>query len=174
MTDNRNNHPLDPMEDPVLERYLASLGRLSPGPGFDDRVMARVRIRAPVLGTQPSFAARVVRSRRWPVLAYSLSGVAAASSTALTAWVAANFEGLAAWASASLIAVAVPAWQAALAWITTTAASAGSGLVTGALTVGLSPLIWSLTMMTLAVPVSLIGLWLVARAPHRMRSHVAP
>lgn len=173
MTDNRSNHPLDPMEDQVLDRYLASLGRFTPGPGFDDRVMARVHIMAPVPDRRPSFAARVVRSRRWPVLAYSLSGAAAASSTALTAWVAANVEGLAAWASASLVAFAVPAWQAALAWITTTAASAGSGLVTGALSVGLSPLIWSLTMMTLAVPVSLVGLWLAARAPHRMHSHVA-
>ncbi len=173
MTDSRNNHPLDPMEDPVLDGYLASLGRFSPGPGFDDRVMARVRIMAPVPAAQPSVAVRVVRSRRWPVLAYSLSGVAAASSTALTALVAANFTSLTAWASAGLVAVAVPAWQAALAWITTTAASAGSGLMTGGLTVGLSPLIRSLTMMTLAVPVSLIGLWLVARAPHRMRSHVA-
>jgi len=29
MTDNRNNHPLDPMEDQVLDQYLASLGRYS-------------------------------------------------------------------------------------------------------------------------------------------------
>lgn len=174
MMDNRSNHPLDPMEDQVLDRYLASVGRFSPGPGFSDRVMAQVRVPAPVPARQPSFAAQAVRSRRWPVLAYSASGVAAASSTALTAWVAANFEGLTAWASASFMAVAVPAWQAALAWFTTTVPSVGSALAAGALTAGLSPLIWSLTMMSLAVPVSLIGLWRVARAPHRMRSHVAP
>lgn len=173
MTDNRNNHPLDPMEDQVLDRYLASLGRYAPGPTFGDRVMARVRVRAPVAAREPSFAARVVRSRHWPVLAYSLSGAAAVSSTALTAWAAANFETLATSASASLIAVAVPAWQAVLTWITTTSASAGSALVTGALTGGLSPLIWSLAMLTATVPVSLIGFWLVARAPNRMNPHVA-
>lgn len=175
MTDNRSNHPLDPMEDQVLDHYLASLGRFSPGPGFEDRVMARVRVPvpAPVLAPAPSFAARVVRSRRWPVFAYSLSGLAAASSTALTAWVAANFSALTAWASASLVAAAVPAWHAVLAWLTATAASAGSTLAAGALTAGPTPLIWVLTTMTLAVPVSLLGLWLVARAPQRMRSHVA-
>jgi hypothetical protein len=173
MTDNRNNHPLDPMEDQVLDQYLASLGRYSPGEAFGDRVVARVRIKALVPAQQPSFAARVVGSRRWPVLAYSLSGAAAVSSTALTAWVAANFPALAASASASLIAVAVPAWQAALTWITATGASVGSVLVTGALTGGLSPLIWSLAMLTAAVPVSLIGFWLVARAPNRMNPHVA-
>ncbi|MBI3081777.1 MAG: sigma-70 family RNA polymerase sigma factor, partial [Gemmatimonadetes bacterium] len=98
MTDNRSNHPLDPMEDQVLDRYLASLGRFSPGPGFGDRVMARVRVRAPVPARAPGIAQRLVRSRRWPVLAYSLSGAAAASSTALTAWVAANFQAMTAWA----------------------------------------------------------------------------
>jgi len=173
MTDHRNNHPLDPMEDQVLDRYLASLGRLSPGTGFDDRVMARVRIRAHVPAQAPSIAQRLVRSRRWPVLAYSLSGTAALSSTALTAWVAVNFQAITTWASASLVAVAVPAWQAVLAWITATGPSVGSALLAGALTTGPSPLIWSLALMTLAVPVSLIGFVLVARAPNRMSSHVA-
>src|SRR3972149_2177785 len=107
MTANRNNHPLDPMEDQVLDRYLASLGRYSPSPAFGDRVMARVRIKAPVPAPAPGFAARVVRSRRWPVLAYSPPGAAAASSTALTAWVAANFQALVAWGAASGMAVAV-------------------------------------------------------------------
>src|SRR3989304_3307544 len=111
MTDNRNNHPLDPMEDQVLDQYLASLGRYAPSPAFDDRVMARVRINAPVPAPAPSFAPPAVRRRRWPVLAYSLSGAAAVSSTALTAWVAANFQALAASASASLIAVGGPAGE---------------------------------------------------------------
>ena len=173
MTDNRNNHPLDPMEDQVLDQYLASLGRYAPSPAFDDRVMARVRITAPLPAPAPSFAAPAVRRRRWPVLAYSLSGAAAVSSTALTAWVAANFQSLAASAAAGLIAVAVPSWQAVLAWITTTVPSVGAALVTGALTGGLTPWIWSSAILTAAVPVSLIGFWLVARAPNRMNPHVA-
>ena len=167
MTDHRNNHPLDPMEDQVLDRYLASLGRLSPGTGFDDRVMARVRFQAPVP------AARVIRRTRWPVLAYSLSGAAALSSTALTAWAGLNVEAAMAWTGAALTAAAVPAWQAVLTWITTTLPSVGSALVTAALTGGLSPLIWSSAILTAAVPVSLIGFWLVARAPNRMIPHAA-
>jgi len=173
MTDIRNNHPLDPMEDQVLDRYLASMGHLTPGPGFEDRVMARVRIRAPVPAPAPSFAARVVRSRRWPVLAYSLSGAAAASSTALTAWVIANFESLMARASAGVVATAVPAWQALLAWITTTAVSAGSALIAGTVPAGLTRWIGTLALLTLAVPVSVIGFLLAVRPTHRMRSHVA-
>src|SRR3990172_3209155 len=108
MTDNRNNHPLDPMEDQVLDQYLASLGRYAPSPAFDDRVMARVRINAPVPAPAPSFAAPAVRRRRWPVLAYSLSGAAAVSSTALTAWVAAHFQSLAASAAARPVAAGGP------------------------------------------------------------------
>lgn len=173
MTDNRSNHPLDPMEDQVLDQYLASLGRLSPSPGLGDRVMARVRIRGPVPARQPSYAARVLRSRRWPVLAYSLSGVAAASSTALTAGVAANFQTLTAGLSARLVAAVVPPWQTTLDWIIATARSVGSPFFTGVLTAGQSALIWSLAILTLAVPVSFIGVLLVARSSYRMRSHAA-
>ena len=173
MPDTRSNHPLDPMEDQVLDRYLASLGRFSPSPGFEDRVMARVRVPVRVPAPAPSIAARVVKSRRWPVMAYSLSGLAAASSTALTAWVVANFSALVAGASASLLAWAIPAWQAMLAWIGATAESAGAVLAAVVLPASRTQLIWSITMMTLAVPVSVVGLWLVARAPQRMRSHVA-
>src|SRR3972149_1364696 len=85
MTDNRNNHPLDPMEDQVLDQYLASLGRLTPGPGFDDRVMARVRINAPVPAPAPSFAAPAGRRggcpppapRRWAAPTLPPPGAAA-------------------------------------------------------------------------------------------------
>src|SRR3972149_3764118 len=74
MTANRNNHPLDPMEDQVLDQYLASLGRYAPSPAFGDRVMARVRITAPLPAPAPSFAAPAVRRRGWPGLGDSLSG----------------------------------------------------------------------------------------------------
>jgi len=171
MTDNRSNHPLDPMEDQVLDQYLSSLGRHSPGTAFADQVMARVRVNAPA--PAPSAVARVVRSRRWPVLAYSLSGAAAASSTALTAWVALNFQTLAASAAASVLAVAAPAWQAVLTWITAASASVGSALLTAVLTAGVSPLIWPVAILTASVPVSLIGFWLAARTPTRMNPHAA-
>jgi hypothetical protein len=170
MTDNRNNHPLDPMEDQVLDKYLASLGHHSPGAAFADRVMARVRVKMPA--PAPSLAVGAVRRRRWPVLAYSLSGAAAASSTALTAWVALNVQTLAASVTASVLAVAAPAWQAALAWITAASASAGSALLTGVLT-DAPQLIWPAAILTASVPVSLIGFWLAARTPTRMNPHVA-
>ena len=171
MTDTRNNHPLDPKEDQVLDQYLASLGRFSPGPGFEDRVMARVRVSALV----PAAAGAVpaVRRRRWPVVAWPASGLAALSSTALTAWLAFNFETLSAWATATTIGVAVPAWHALLAWLAATGASLGSALSTQFFGLGLQPLIVTLVLMNLAVPVSLFGLYRVARPAVRMRSHAA-
>ncbi len=173
MTENRNNQPLDPMEDQVLDQYLASLGRFSPGPGFEDRVMARVRIQAPVPAAAPSVAAPAVRRRRWPAVAWPLSGAAALSSTALTAWVAFNFETIASWATASLVTVGLPAWHALLTWLSATSASVGSAVVTGALTGGVQPWIVAFVALNLAVPVSMLGLFLVARPAVRMRSHAA-
>src|SRR3990172_4004688 len=125
MTDNRNNHPLDPMEDQVLDRYLASLGRLTPGPGFDDRVMARVRINAPVPAPAPSFAAPAVRRGRWPGRGDSPSGAAGGPTAPRAGGGAAIFPPGAGGPGAGLIAVAVPSWQAVLAWITTTVPSVG-------------------------------------------------
>ncbi len=173
MTDNRNNHPLDPMEDQVLDQYLASLGRFSPGPEFEDRVMARVRIQAPVPAAAPSFTAPAVRRRRWPALAWPLSGAAALSSTALTAWAAFNFETMTAWTTASLATAGLSAWQALLTWLASTSASIGSTVVAGTLTAGVQPLIAAFVALNLAVPVSMLGLYLVARPAVRMRSHVA-
>lgn len=172
MTDTRSNHPHDPMDDQVLDQHLASLGRFSPGPGFEDRVMARVRIPAPspkvVTGVTPA-----IRRRRWPVVAWPASGVAALSSTALTAWLAFNFETLATWASATALSVALPAWHALLTWLAAASASVGSAVAAGAVGFGLQPLIVTLVLMNLAVPVSLFGLYRVARPAVRMRSHAA-
>src|SRR5574341_1683850 len=142
MTDTRSNHPQDPMEDQVLDQYLTSLGRFSPGPGFEDRVMARVRIGAPVPAVA-GVAAPAVRRRRWPVLAWPLSGTAALSSTALTAWLAFNFETLTAWITKPLIAAVPGIWHAALTWLAATSASLGSAVVATAI-MGTQPLVWAL------------------------------
>ncbi len=174
MTDNRNNHPLDPIEDQVLDQYLASLGHLSPAQGFQDRVMARVRVAAAAPALAPAaVAGTVVRRRRWPVLAGSLTGAAALSSTALTAWVATNLEALMAWTTASVATLALPAWHAALTWLSQASAEVGSTLLTGAVTAGWAPLIWAFVLLNLAVPVSALGLFLVARPHVRMSTHVA-
>ena len=171
MTDTRSNHPLDPMDDQVLDQHLASLGRLSPSPGFEDRVMARVRVRAPLAAAAAT--APAARRRRWPVVAWPATGLAALSSTALTAWLAFNFETLTTWAAATAISVALPAWHALLTWFAAASASLGSAIAAGALGFGLQPLIVALVLMNLAVPVSLFGLYKVARPAVRMMSHAA-
>ena len=171
MTDTRSNNPLDPMDDQVLDQHLASLGSFSPSPGFEDLVMARVRARAPLAAATAPVPA--VRRRRWPVVAWPLSGAAALSSTALTAWLAFNLETLATWAAATAISVALPAWHALLTWLAAASASLGSTVAAGALGFGLQPLIVALVLMNLAVPVSLFGLYKVARPAVRMMSHAA-
>ena len=171
MTDTRSNHPLDPMDDQVLDQYLVSLGRFAPSPGFEGRVMARVRVAAPV----PIVAAAVpaLRRRRWPSVLWPATGLAALSSTALTAWLAFNFETLVGWGTATAIAAAVPAWHALLTWLAAASASVGSTLAAGVFGFGLQPLIVALILTNLAVPVSLFGLYRVARPAVRTRSHAA-
>jgi hypothetical protein len=171
MTDTRSNHPLDPRDDQVLDQHLAALGRFSPGPGFEDRVMARVRIPAPVPSVVPEITVPAVRRRRWPAVAWPLSGAAAVSSTALTVWATFNLETMAAWSAAQLLSVGVSAWQAALTWLASASASLGSAVVGGVLTGGVQPLIATFVALNLAVPVSMLGLYLVARPAVRMRSH---
>src|SRR5215471_3545464 len=94
-------------EDLELDRQLRSVERFAPRPGFEDRVLARIRRPAPV----------VVRSRRLATAAASprrlwwAAGLAAASSTAWLAalgrWVAGGgVSTLGAWLNA---AVLVPA-----------------------------------------------------------------
>lgn len=174
MTDHPNNPPLHPDEDQALDQALASLGLFSPSPGFGDRVMARVRVTAPAptpaLTAAPAPARRV---RRWPALLAPLSGVAALTSTALTALVALNWGAITGWAATAAVSAAVPAWHALLGWLAAASASSGSTLLAAGFTVGLAPLIWSLSIMSLAVPVSLFGLFLVARPRVRMSSHAA-
>ena len=46
MIDDSHEHSQMPDEDRGLDQLLASLARFAPSPGFDDRVMARVRVGA--------------------------------------------------------------------------------------------------------------------------------
>lgn len=168
MIDESHNHPQMPDQDQALDQLLASLARFGPSPGFEDRVMARVR-----RGARPAVAvpAHPVRRRRWPAVLAPLAGVAAASSTALTAWAVVHFGAITAWTVTSLLALAVPMWHAVLAWLATAGASAGSTLLAAALTAGPGSWIWVIAMLNLAVPVSLIGLVLVARPYLRKQAH---
>jgi hypothetical protein len=166
MIDDSHNHPQTPDQDQVLDQLLVSLAHFAPSPGFDDRVMARVRV-----GTVPAAAARQAPRRRWPVVVAPLAGVAAASSTALTAWAAVHFGAMVAWTATSLAALGVPMWHAALAWLATAGASASSALLAAALTVGLGSWIWVVAVLNLAVPVSLVGLVMAARPYLRKQAH---
>jgi hypothetical protein len=179
MTDHRNNFPPTPDDDQALDRALASLGRLSPSAAFADRVMARVRIAALAAPAAPAApwadpaGAWLVRRRRWPALVGALSGAAALSSTALTAWVALNWAAITGWATTTVATGAVVAWQAVLAWLATASESAGSTVLAAVLGVGPSSLLGAFITMNLAVPVSLYGLFLVARPRLRIASHAA-
>ena len=169
MIEDRHTHPQPPDQDQALDQLLASLAQFGPGPGFEDRVMARVRVGA-VRAVAP--AAPAVRRRRWPMLVGPVAGLAAASSTALTAWAAFHFGAITAWTVTTLAALAVPMWHAALAWLAVTGASVGSALLAAAFTAGLGSWIWVAAVLNLAVPVSLFGLFLVARPFSRKPSHV--
>ena len=109
---NEREESLDISPDPVLDKHLLGLQRFTPKAGFEDRVMARVRIPAPAL-------VRVqTRVRRFasPARLWWASGLAAAGSAAwtvaLATWLSAlRPEVVMAWLSAQ---VAQPLWTAAL------------------------------------------------------------
>jgi hypothetical protein len=168
MIDESHNHPQTPDQDQVLDQLLTSLAHFAPSPGFDDRVMARIRVGA---APAPAALARRTPRRRWPAVVAPLAGVAAASSTALTAWAVVHFGAIVAWTATSVATLAVPMWHAALAWLATAGASASSALLAGALTVGVGSWIWVFAVLNLAVPVSLIGLVMVARPYLRKQAH---
>ncbi len=171
MTDHRNTPPLEPDLDPVLDRYLASLGRYGPRPGFADRVMARVRVTpAPAV---PLPGARLARRRRWPVLVGALSGTAAASSTALTVWAAGHFETLSAWLAATFTAVGLPAWHRLLDWLAAQSAAVGAAVLSDVLAGRIPAMAIWLLAASLATPVSAVALWQIARTPVRMRKYAA-
>jgi hypothetical protein len=81
----------------ALVDLLASLPRLAPAPGLEQRVMARVRVPQPALGVASSRRAAEPRSRRRTALAAVLVGMAAS-----VAWSLGNQEVLAAWGTGLL------------------------------------------------------------------------
>lgn len=171
MTDHRTTPPLEPDLDPVLDRYLASLGRYAPRPGFADRVMARVRVTpAPAV---PLPGARLARRRRWPLVAGALTGTAAASSTALTVWAAAHLETAGAWLAAALTTFGLPAWHGLLDWLAAQSAALGAAVLSDVLAGRIPAVAIWLLAASLATPVSAVALWQIARTPVRMRNYAA-
>lgn len=169
-----NETPFDQEHQPdetdrTLDLYLASLSRFEPSPGFADRVMARVAER-------PALAVRTWPVRRAGRTLAALSGAAALSSTALTAWVATNFEALAATATAVATAWGLAARQAIVAVVPGMAAWAGERLAAIALTAGPVTVGAVVAGALLSVPLGMFGLYLAARPPShpRMVTHAAP
>lgn len=168
-----NETPFDPEHPPdepdrMLDLYLASLSRFDPNPAFAEQVMARVAVR-------PAMAVQRWPRRRSRALA-ALSGAAAVSSTALTAWVVANFEALAATTTSVAAAWGLAVWQAIVGWLPEVTAAAGSRLAAIVLTAGPAPVASAVGLAVVSLPVSMLGLYLAARPPlhSRMVTHAAP
>lgn len=169
-----NETPFDPQNPPdetdrTLDLYLASLSRFEPGPGFANRVMARVAL-------PPALAVRPWPVRRAGRTLAALSGAAALSSTALTAWVASNLEALAAAVTSVATVRTLAAWQAVVAAVPEMTAWAGERLAAIALTAGPVTVGGVVAGALLSVPIGMFGLYLAARPPlhPRMVTHAAP
>ncbi|MBI4503448.1 MAG: hypothetical protein HY700_20100 [Gemmatimonadetes bacterium] len=116
-------------EDLALNRHLLTLKRFTPSPGFENRVLARVRRQAPVLVPRPVPAAKVLTARR----VWWASGLAAASSTA---WIVALASWLSAtgWETMALRftgSVLLPAWGVALQGVALAAKAAATAYALG-------------------------------------------
>ena len=80
-------------EDPIVDRWLASLPELSPGDGFEDAVMARVWVPVPhwVRSVQSTTRALLNRKRAWVwaggVAALSAASIAVIVTLMVSHWV---------------------------------------------------------------------------------------
>ncbi len=129
-----NQHSVTPLtpaeEDPVIDRWLASLPEFVPGPHFEHAVMARVRVPAPswALAVQGATRAWFAGKRAWMwaggLAASSAVSIAVIVTLLVTHWVQVET----AW---SLLAggIMLEAWRAA---VTLTARAVGAGLAMSA------------------------------------------
>ncbi|MBI4421096.1 MAG: hypothetical protein HY560_09745 [Gemmatimonadetes bacterium] len=160
-------------DDPILDRYLRSLPRLAPRPGFEDRVLARVRKPLPM---------RVRRARAslvsWasPARLWWASGLAAASSAAWTVALGSWLSGVdPEVATALLVAeVGVPVWSTVLDWIALGSRMAGGWALGVYQFVG--PAVFAGAGALALLPMlSAMGLYLIARQPRgrKVRAYAA-
>src|SRR5689334_8127345 len=110
---NEHNELQDAAGDARLDKHLLALQHLAPRPGFEDRVLARLRQPAPALVR----FRKVARSLATPRRVWWASGLAAASSTAwlvaLGQWFSSGqgMPAMNAWLSAQVIQ---PGWSGVL------------------------------------------------------------
>jgi hypothetical protein len=163
MTEHPENE-LQPTEaDRLLDLYLAALPRFEPRPGFADRVMSRLAVAQPRIALIPAWRIRIPQAFKRPALHWTLAGSAAASSTVLTALVGANVEAISATVTTVTSSVGAAAWQGLLVWLATWSASAGTAVGTFAAAVGPVSVITVAAALSLALPLSTIGMMLVLR-----------
>lgn len=129
-----NQHSVTPLtpaeEDPVIDKWLASLSQFVPGPHFEHAVMARVRVPAPswVLAVQGATRTWFAGKRAWTwaggLAASSAVSIAVIVTLLVTHWVQVET----AW---SLLAggIMLEAWRTA---VTLTARTVGAGLAMNA------------------------------------------
>ena len=102
-------------DDAALDRCLETLPVFAPGPGFEDRVLARVMMPAPRwLRTLRRTSHALVDSRRIWWLAGGLAGASAVAVAAVTVLVVTNTAvvgGIVGWATES---IGLPLWRAVL------------------------------------------------------------
>ncbi len=125
MTDNNVTQLTAAEEDPIVDRWLASLPELSPGGGFEDAVMARVWVPVPhwVRSVQNTTRALLNRKRVW-VWAGGLAAASAASMAIIVALMVSHWVQIeTAW---SLLAGSflLEAWRLGVALIGQTLATA--------------------------------------------------
>ncbi len=151
-------NPLLPAdEDPVVDRYLASLREFSPSTGFEDRVMSRVLMPAPRwLQSLKAHGRSLVETRRVWWLLGGFATTSVISVTVVGAFIAANAASVSTFVGWLLRSVGLPVWRAALGIVAGIAydlysafnapALSGSGLlaVGGASVVLLTISAWSL------------------------------
>ncbi|GBD32362.1 MAG: hypothetical protein KatS3mg081_1899 [Gemmatimonadales bacterium] len=165
-TFNDPNQPGPPDEqDRLLDLRLAALPRFDPSPGFADRVMARIRIPHPAPARVPWY----YRPRAVPAgiqrLAAALAVMAATSSSLLTLWIASNFQSLAESARSYATALAASALDELLRQFARWSSFLGEAAAAVASSTGWPAAAAILAGCVAAIPLSMLGLYLLSRSP---------
>lgn len=158
--------------DRLLDLYLATLPRFEPKAGFADRVMARVAVERPGAVTVPSRRHALPALFRKPAFGWSVAGSTALSSTALTVWVAANLEAISTTVTAVTLDAGTTAWQALLGLVAMWSAWTGATAAAVLTALGPGPVISATAAAVLAMPLSILGLWLAFRPAQLSRTRI--
>ncbi len=130
-----NDRPLqsESEADASLDRLLETLPAFTPRPGFDDRVMARVRRPSPLAIRRAQAMVRVLGSRgAWALAAASAAGTILWSSMAAS-WLTANSYAIRSGVAGLVAELAVPLWREILRSLLPAALSVVNYVLSGTL-----------------------------------------